>query len=122
MKVAACAKPQARRMRRTDVRSIPIGRAIPQGTSFLSLKGISSAQTRALIFLGDHQKEWCRERDSNPRPTHYECVALPAELPRLKGLAARLEHRAAPFANGNASSGAGNGVRAPRDAPTSASG
>src|SRR6266536_1880573 len=25
---------------------------------------------------------WCRGRDSNPRPTHYECVALPAELPR----------------------------------------
>ena len=29
---------------------------------------------------------WCRGRDSNPRPTHYECVALPAELPRLIGI------------------------------------
>jgi hypothetical protein len=28
------------------------------------------------------RKCWCRGRDSNPRPTHYECVALPAELPR----------------------------------------
>ena len=27
-------------------------------------------------------KNRCRGRDSNPRPTHYECVALPAELPR----------------------------------------
>src|SRR5581483_6854700 len=25
---------------------------------------------------------WCRGRDSNPRPPHYECGALPAELPR----------------------------------------
>src|SRR5690348_1731120 len=29
-----------------------------------------------------HDKLICRGRDSNPRPTHYECVALPAELPR----------------------------------------
>ena len=29
--------------------------------------------------------EWCRWRDSNPRPTHYECVALPAELHRPTG-------------------------------------
>ena len=28
-------------------------------------------------------KIWCRRRDSNSRPTHYECVALPAELLRL---------------------------------------
>lgn len=26
---------------------------------------------------------WCRKRDSNPRPPHYECDALPAELLRL---------------------------------------
>lgn len=26
---------------------------------------------------------WCRKRDSNPRPTHYECAALPTELLRL---------------------------------------
>ena len=30
-----------------------------------------------------HEKRnWCRRRDSNPRPTHYECVALPPELLR----------------------------------------
>jgi hypothetical protein len=27
-------------------------------------------------------EEWCRREDSNLRPTHYECVALPAELRR----------------------------------------
>ncbi len=28
--------------------------------------------------------KWCRGRDSNPRPPHYECGALPAELPRQR--------------------------------------
>ena len=28
-------------------------------------------------------KNWCRLVDSNHRPTHYECVALPTELNRL---------------------------------------
>jgi hypothetical protein len=27
---------------------------------------------------------WCRRKDLNPRPTHYECVALPSELHRHK--------------------------------------
>lgn len=31
---------------------------------------------------GCRGKKWCRRRDLNPRPTHYECVALPAELLR----------------------------------------
>jgi hypothetical protein len=26
------------------------------------------------------RSKWCRKEDSNLRPTHYECVALPAEL------------------------------------------
>ena len=26
------------------------------------------------------KKGWCRKEDSNLRPTHYECVALPTEL------------------------------------------
>src|SRR6476659_448119 len=29
-----------------------------------------------------YRKGWCRLGDSNTRPTHYECVALPAELRR----------------------------------------
>ena len=28
---------------------------------------------------------WCRSGDSNSRPTHYECVALPTELLRRRG-------------------------------------
>ena len=28
--------------------------------------------------------KWCRWRDSNPRPMHYECIALPTELHRPK--------------------------------------
>ena len=28
-------------------------------------------------------REWCRLQDSNLRPPHYECDALPAELKRL---------------------------------------
>lgn len=31
---------------------------------------------------GYRGEKWCRRRDLNPRPTHYECVALPAELLR----------------------------------------
>ena len=30
---------------------------------------------------------WCRLRDSNPRPTRYECVALPTVLSRHRLLA-----------------------------------
>lgn len=29
------------------------------------------------------ERNWCRLRDSNTRPPHYECDALPAELRRL---------------------------------------
>lgn len=31
-------------------------------------------------------RKWCRRRDLNPRPTHYECVALPLSYagPRMK--------------------------------------
>ena len=25
---------------------------------------------------------WCRKKESNPRPLHYKCTALPAELLR----------------------------------------
>ena len=30
-------------------------------------------------------KKWCRLRDSNTRPSHYECDALPTELKRHAG-------------------------------------
>jgi hypothetical protein len=32
---------------------------------------------------------WCRWTDSNRRPTHYECVALPTELHRHHGASAQ---------------------------------
>ena len=38
---------------------------------------------------------WCRLGDSNTRPTHYECVALPAELRRP--LSARIDTHRAPL-------------------------
>ena len=38
-------------------------------------------QTAASSLLGK-KKAWCRLRDSNTRPPHYECGALPAELRR----------------------------------------
>ena len=33
--------------------------------------------------------KWCRLRDSNTRPPHYECDALPTELRRLRALPVR---------------------------------
>ena len=33
---------------------------------------------------------WCRQQESNPRPTDYKSVALPSELYRLKVVAALL--------------------------------
>jgi hypothetical protein len=38
--------------------------------------------TSGWIVLCRREVRWCRGEDSNLRPTHYECVALPAELPR----------------------------------------
>src|SRR5690606_30664577 len=32
---------------------------------------------------------WCRKRESNPRPAHYECAALPTELFRRTSLKRR---------------------------------
>ena len=34
---------------------------------------------------------WCRREESNPRPSHYECAALPTELHRLR--ARTITHR-----------------------------
>jgi hypothetical protein len=33
---------------------------------------------------GTEQEKWCRRADSNRRPMHYECIALPAELLRRR--------------------------------------
>ena len=34
--------------------------------------------------MSKNNLRWCRWRDSNPRPEHYECPALPTELHRRK--------------------------------------
>src|SRR5580698_7343949 len=36
------------------------------------------AQSQRLGFVPD--SVWCRKEESNPRPSHYECAALPSEL------------------------------------------
>ena len=28
------------------------------------------------------RNRWCRVKESNPRPSHYKCAALPSELTR----------------------------------------
>src|SRR6056297_1481785 len=43
-----------------------------------------SAREQKMAPRGAHFSVlWCRKRDSNPRPTDYKSVALPAELFRL---------------------------------------
>ena len=52
--------------------------------TFLFIVGgskVPDPRTSTSVGLGAISR-WCRWRDSNPRPTHYECVALPTELHR----------------------------------------
>src|SRR6476619_1822418 len=40
-------------------------------------------QPHALMIREEpHLDYWCRWKESNPRPSHYECAALPTELHR----------------------------------------
>ena len=55
---------------------------------------------------------WCRLRDSNPRPTVYKTVALPAELNRRRTRQWASSEGA--LAQGRASGGAGGDSRSPR--------
>lgn len=44
---------------------------------------IPRASAGFIDYLGEQKKDkWCRLRDSNTRPPHYECDALPVELKR----------------------------------------
>ena len=52
-------------------------------TSKGCFQGIHATQNGGCRRLGRCGEEWCRLRDSNTRPPHYECGALPAELRRL---------------------------------------
>ena len=59
------------------------------GDSDIRIHGRKTVLER-LVMAGDAApagvpsfvRKWCRKRDSNPRPPHYECDALPAELLR----------------------------------------
>src|SRR6267154_2763342 len=48
-----------------------------------------------LAFVSQ-EKKWCRLRDSNTRPPHYECGALPAELRRLSWIFPAAHSRLSP--------------------------
>ena len=44
---------------------------------------IPAPNNRFREWVGTHESGgWCRRRDSNSRPMHYECIALPTELLR----------------------------------------
>ena len=58
-------------------------RCLP-GAYLTSFEARVSSQNRAKSL-----KRWCRLRDSNTRPPHYECDALPAELRRPDPVAKR---------------------------------
>ena len=44
---------------------------------------VRGSYRRFLEWVGMSESgDWCRRRDSNSRPMHYECIALPTELLR----------------------------------------
>ena len=51
----------------------------PPGAPQAPTAGTAAAANRARLIL------WCRWKESNPRPSHYECAALPTELHRREG-------------------------------------
>ena len=52
-------------------------------STFAKIKNFNIGTKKALRNLqGVNFLMWSRLRDSNLRPTHYECVALPTELSR----------------------------------------
>ena len=50
------------------------------------LRSMPSRYAPASCLILVFEKKWCRWGDSNTRPTHYECVALPTELQRPRNL------------------------------------
>ena len=69
-----------------------------------------TATQAALSLRGNQEGEWCRLRDSNPRPDAYKSTALPSELSRRRrphrdrDIDARLRNSMAPGAPGAAPS------------------
>ena len=63
----------------TDLQSVPFGRSgtPPKIDYYYALKTVYVLIT---LFLKNPLNTWSQRRDSNPRPTDYKSVALPAEL------------------------------------------
>ena len=68
-----------------------IGRGVEKGDLLCCIGQMSvgvqwietNRATKFFVARFDYSCLSSRKRDSNPRPTHYECVALPTELFRL---------------------------------------
>ena len=58
--------------------------SIAGSTAVLEYAATKGDMTGATAVRG-FDREWCRLQDSNLRPPHYECDALPAELKRRCG-------------------------------------
>jgi hypothetical protein len=56
------------------------GRMTPTTTPMLLSRRAGAARSLSPVRNTDERLQWSPERESNPRPTHYECVALPTEL------------------------------------------
>ena len=64
------------------MRKVPLDRLLRA----CSITNTTSADSRISSQPIDiNGEKWCRRRDSNPRPSHYECDALPSELLRRRG-------------------------------------
>ncbi len=88
----------------------------PSGDQLLTqLPGRASGGPYGLTKLW---RKWCRRRDSNPRPTHYECAALPTELLRLPGASLpQMTPVCKPHAAANHNPCASHTLHKPRAAP-----
>src|ERR1043166_5375381 len=70
-------------------------------TRGITLIGCSPVYLQAARLVSCAESEWCRLRDSNPRPRDYKSRALPAELSRLAPiLITRSRRRATLVAHG----------------------
>ncbi len=70
-----------RMVRRIESACGPVARGIHADLMQIGAKPADA--TRARIAAGPRMF-WCRIEESNPRPSHYECAALPTELIRRR--------------------------------------
>ena len=55
------------------------------GSTNMLERAVGKAEPAIMGIVPIFDREWCRLQDSNLRPPHYECDALPAELKRRAG-------------------------------------